>query len=226
MSTMVILQHLILYLTNDIPASDFYGMPADIATIWVELFSTIFFAATVAVLAWETILQRKEIEVDEYSELRQHHHDLITLQIDPDNEKTLEIFDKVKIPDEYRQINDDDNIILKPDEKRIFQLYLAEFDLYERVWLLKDEKEKITESEWLCWVMYLERVSHHWLFRYTFNQTRTIFTDGFMDEIKERIIDRQDRGEDAREKIIEDTKVAYEKEDEVVVFSKKAQYPK
>ncbi len=191
----------------------------DVAIVWVELFSTIFFACTVAVLVWETILQRKEIEVDEYQELRQHHHDLITLQIE--NPETLEIFDAVKMPDKYKS-KDDDKIILGKDEKQLFQVYLAEFDLYERVWLLKEEKEKLSEYEWICWIMYLERMSHHWLFRYSFNQTRTIFDDGFMDYVKEKIIDRQDMKEDARSMIIEDAKVEYMKQyKKELIFSEK-----
>ena len=99
--------------------------------------------------------------------------------------------------------------------------------MYERVWLLKkEEDDELSEYEWLCWFMYLEKMSHHWLFRYSFNQTRTIFDDGFMDYIKKKIIDLQDKGEDARGKILEDAKAEYMKEyKKELVFSDKSQYP-
>lgn len=190
---------------------NFFGFTADsdITIVWVEFFSTIFFAATVGVLVWESILQRKEIEVDEYSELRQHHHDLITLQIE--NKEVLRIFHKVKIPHHHDNIEDDKKV-LTLEEGQIFQVYVAEFDLYERVWLLKEEKEKLSEYEWICWMIYLESMSHHWLFRYSFNQTRTIFDKGFMDNIREKILDRQDKGENAKEKLEADAKDEYKKE--------------
>ena len=200
----MILQQLLSYST-----ASFFGIDGDIATLWIDFFSTVFFAGTVAVLVWESILQRKEIEVDEYSELRQHHHDLITLQIE--NPETLEIYNSVKLPAKYNNIKYH-KIVLEPPEKQLFQSYLAEFDLYERVWLLKEEKGKISEYEWICWAIYLERMSHHWMFRYSFNQTRTIFDDGFMDYVKEKIIDRQDRNEDARASLEEDAKAQYMKE--------------
>jgi hypothetical protein len=187
---------------------NFFGFSTDSDNliVWVEFFSTIFFAATVGVLVWETILQRKEIEVDEYAELRQHHHDLITLQIE--YPETLEIFDVVKMPDKYNDKKGDE-IVLEQSEKRLFQVYLAEFDLYERVWLLKEEKGKLTEYEWICWIIYLEKMSHHWLFRHCFNQTRTIFDNDFMKYVKEKIIDRQDAKEETRQKILDDAQKAY-----------------
>ncbi|MDE1842515.1 MAG: hypothetical protein KGH95_02570 [Thaumarchaeota archaeon] len=186
--------------------------------------TSVFFAATIGVLVYATILQRKAIEVDEYGDLREQHHDLITFQIE--NKETLEIFNKVIIPQKYRDI-DDEKIILDKDENLIFQYYVAEFDLYERVWFLKEEKSKLSEYEWVCWIIFMERMSHHWIFRYTFNQTRTIFDDGFMDYIREKIINRQDRGENAREKIIKDAQDEYQRKyGKELVFANKAPYQK
>lgn len=128
------------------------------------------------------------------------------------NTRRLEIFDEVKNPYPQHKGIDNEEKILSPDEKAIFQFYVAEFDLYERVWFLKEEKEKLSEYEWICWIIYLESMSHHWLFRYSFNQTRTIFDKGFMNYIKEKIIDRQDEGENSREKLEEDARVEYMKE--------------
>jgi hypothetical protein len=130
-------------------------------------------------------LQRKALEVDKYAELRQHHHDLMTFQIE--NPDTLEVFDPVKKPDKYKGKNDDE-IMLDDREKKIFQLYFAEFDLYERVWELKEEKEKLSEFEWIIWLLYLEKMSHHWLFKYTFDQARTIFDVDCMNDIRKNII--------------------------------------
>jgi hypothetical protein len=70
-------------------------------------------------------------------------------------------------------------------------------------------------------------MSHHWIFRYTFNQTRTIFDDEFMDYIRERIIERQDRNENAREEIVRDAQMEYVKEfGKELVFANKVEYQK
>lgn len=124
---------------------------------------------------------------------------------------TLNVFNVVKRPDKY-QGKKDDEIVLDEHEKQLFQVYLAEFDLYERVWLLKEEKEKLTEFEWLLWIMYLETMSHHWLFRYCFNQTRMIFDSNFMMFVRENIIEPQLKKENATDKIKGMAETEYEKE--------------
>ncbi|MDE1724492.1 MAG: hypothetical protein KGH76_01175 [Thaumarchaeota archaeon] len=207
-------------------AMNFFGFNSntDEIGVWVNLSTSIFFAATIGVLVYATILQRKAIEIDEYGDLREQHHDLITFQIE--NSETLEIFERVKIPQKYVGI-EDDKIILDKHENLLYQFYIAEFDMYERVWLLKKEKSKLTEYEWMCWIIYLEKMSHHWIFRYAFNQMRTIFDDEFMDHIREKIIERQDRNENVLEEIHEDAKRQYKKEyGKELVFSNRVEYQK
>jgi hypothetical protein len=116
---------------------NFFGFESntDEIGVWVNFSTSVFFAATIGVLAYATVLQRKAIEVDEYEDLREQHHDLILFQIE--NKETLEIFNEVKMPQKYRDV-DDDKIVLDEQESLISQFYVAEFDLYERVWLLKE----------------------------------------------------------------------------------------
>ena len=188
---MDVIQIIALITASNGKDNTFYGMNPEIALIWVELASTIAIVAIVVVLVWETILHKKDLAVDKYAELRQHRHDLITLQIDDGNMVTLDVFREIKMPENYRSYEEnDDEIPLTNDELRIFQFYVAEFDLYERVWSLKNEGDDVSEYEWLCWFVYLEKMSHHWLFTYAYNQTRTIFDAEFMAYVKTNLIDK------------------------------------
>jgi|SRR5579883_2588645 len=122
-------------------------------------------------------------------------------------------------------------IILDKHEILLYQFYVAEFDMYERVWFLKKEKSKLTEYEWTCWIIYMEKMSHHWIFRYAFNQMRTVFDDEFMDHIREKIreniIERQDRNENVLETLYEDAKREYKKEYGIdLIFSDRVEYQK
>ncbi|MGI0011448.1 MAG: hypothetical protein ACREAE_08620 [Nitrosopumilaceae archaeon] len=188
------------------------GMCVDVASFYVELASAIFFAATIGFLIWDTHLQRKssrleilDLKYNSYQSLRDNHHDQIRMQIEDDD--LLEIFTEHKMPDKYKGL---DKIELEKKETKIFSFYLSEFDLYERVFLAKEDPdiEDVNEYEWLTWLMYMEKISHHWLFVHTYNQTRKIFDTKFMNDIRSKIIEQKD----ASKYIEEEAKKAYFKE--------------
>lgn len=186
-----------------------YCTDSEIFSFWATLVSAIAVAITVAILAWQIFLQRKEMKVNEYSELRQHHHDLITNLFE--NEKTLVIYDHVPPPEKCENLKIGDTIELTKEEKIIFDVYVAEFDLYERVRQTREDGI-ITQYEWLCWLLYLESMSHNWLFRYVYNQTNSIFFPELMDDVLSYIIAIQDSHKDSRKNLIEEIKKAYSEE--------------
>lgn len=203
------------------------GKANDCATWWTSFYQTIALVATLAVLAWQVILQKKALSIDEYDKLREDHHDLIRLQEEvPD---TLEVFTRTPMPTHYVKMGKD--IVLKDNkDKIILNFYVATFDLWERVWNLKEEenkkikikyfglKSKVPADEWLCWMIYLERMSQHWLFRVAFNQSKYVFDNNFMEHIKNYIIDMQDNNgmDAARNALIKDLETEYKKEGDVL----------
>jgi hypothetical protein len=119
------------------------------------------------------------------------------------------VYDHEPLPQNYS--DDFNKIILSDKEKRVFDVYNAWFDLYERVWQQKTEKGNLDEDEWISWAIYLEEMSHHWIFRYTYNKTRPVFDSNFMDYIKNNIINVKDEGKDSREHLIALAKEEYRK---------------
>lgn len=142
---------------------------------------------------------------------------------------TLEVFTLTFMPPNYMAIEKD--IVLEdPKSKIILNFYIATFDLWERVWNLKEEekkkiktkyfrwKSKVPADEWLGWMIYLERMSHHWLFRVAFNQSKYVFDSDFMEHIKNNIIDMQDKHgmSAAREYLKNELKKVYENKGDVL----------
>lgn len=167
-------------------------IPVDLATFYAELISAIFFGITTWLLIkdyfggeYETKLQVRQMRDDSYGRIREHHHDLIRLQIE--QPKLMEIFKPIEKPKEYEG---KDEIELNTKQMQIFNFYLAEFDLYERVYLLLEDPafEKVDALEWITWLIYLEQISHHWLFKHTYEKTRELFYEEMMNAIKSDII--------------------------------------
>ncbi len=198
-----------------------FGMCADMASFYIELASAIFFAVTIGFLISDTHLQRKssrlevlDMKYNSYQALREHHHDQMRMQIEDDD--LLEIFTQRQMPDKYKGL---DKIELDKKETKIFHFYLTELDLYERVFLVKEDPEikEVTEYEWLAWLMFMERMSYHWLFVHAYNQTRKIFNIEFMNDIRTKIIEQKD----APKYLEEESKNAYFKEyGEVLTYPK------
>lgn len=197
---------------NNLPQEDW-------PMFYVDLASAIFFAATVVFMIQSNYQQKKdskkwaeeiniwtkEFKYDEYNEVRDDHHDLIRLQIE--QPELLKVFDEVLQPNpgykkkgiEFDNYQSSINRLSKTD-KQIFNFYVAEFDLYERVLDAKDENHALTDWEWTTWLLYLEKMSHHWLFVVAYNSMIKIFDPDFMEEIKEKIIDKKERAKEYLEK--------------------------
>lgn len=171
------------------------NVPLDLATFYAEAASAIFFAITTGFLIFdyknqnreelrqqrEEVRQLQQMRDDAYSILRDHHHDLLRLLIE--EPELFEVYNHVVRKDtNEKELNE--------KEIRIFNFYIAEFDLYERVrkYVNNPDFADVTEEEWISWLLYLEQISHHWLFRYTFEQTRTMFGEESMRLIDENII--------------------------------------
>lgn len=184
----------------------------DIASLYVELVSAATFVGTIIFLIidyssgeYQTKLQVRQMRDDAYSQLREHHHDLIRLQIE--RPKLMEIFEEKEKPKEYEGKNSDE-IKLNPLEMQIFNFYLAEFDLYERVYLLfiDPEFKKIDDAEWITWLLYLEQISHHWLFVHTLEKSGKLFDEKMIEQIKSSIIEQPNPKLDLESKLDEITK--------------------
>lgn len=209
----------------------FFKNCPQVAMAWTQFYSDIAFAATFGVLVYATFLQgnaillqkeqtksqvkQTQIQMDEmmvnkYAELRQHHHDLITALFEYPEATAVYAHEPLPhdFPDDFEKI-----ILTKQEDRRLYNTYNAWFDLYERVWTQYHDKKIISEFEWLAWMIYLEQMSYHWIFRYAYNKNRPIFDNNFMDYIKEHIIDVQDRNESSREHLISLAKKAYHDEE-------------
>mgnify|MGYP001596333502 CR=1 FL=1 len=100
---------------------------------WVNLAATIFFAATVGLMLWDTRTQKKGLRQEAYQAVREVHTNLVQMIL----EKPLlnEVYKKTPKPDEreWEKFTD--------DEKTIGHYYGLHFDLYERLFALYHEKK-------------------------------------------------------------------------------------
>jgi hypothetical protein len=135
------------------------------------------------------VQQFEDSQRGSYEILREDHQELIQLQI---QDKDLSpIYDIVSKPTR-NHVNG--KFPLTAEERKIYNFYVAEFDLYERVWRVKKESsEEISDAEWIAWLLYLEKMSHHWLFEYTFYEYRKIFDEEVMREIETKVIESTQR---------------------------------
>jgi len=162
------------------------------ALFWVELASAVFFAMTVVFLIIDYRNQQKDREnqveqmrQDAYSRIREHHHDLLRLQIEE------ELTDVFTVSPEAKYNKDTDESCIEEKDRYLYNFYLAEFDLFERVRHLVDDPnyKSVNESEWISWLIYLEKFSQHYMFRYTFERTTNIFSEDLVEAIQNNIID-------------------------------------
>ncbi|MGI0010944.1 MAG: hypothetical protein ACREAE_06060 [Nitrosopumilaceae archaeon] len=150
---------------------------------FVNIISTIFFAATTAFLILDLRLQRKGLRQDAYSQLRSDHQELMRFQVENKLLKFLE----------PKRAKGDREIRLSNEVKEIHQFYMLEFDLYERVWLGMVEEHVMYYAEWLQWLEYLEEISKskEEVFIDTFNYCDHLFEKNFMNEVTERVIENK-----------------------------------
>lgn len=134
------------------------------------------------ILVWQARLEIDTVVREAYATLRSDHQNLIHLPIE--NEKLLKIFQRTKNVDGKE-------IELTSDENIIVQHYVAEFDLYERVWDDMKDNDVLSDLEWQQWLVWIEDMSHHELFRYTFDKYRYMFDDAFMEDIGQNIIEKK-----------------------------------
>lgn len=190
-STVVLISRPIVNDVKDKP--DTFGTYAEWVSVYVEAASAGFFAYTVWLMIIGNRTTTEELRYDMYQQLRDHHHDLLRLQMEWEKSLLLDVYLNVPKPSDAAHDNESfkegNPAELKSEKEReIFNFYVAEFDLYERVYEVKKDGV-IDEEEWLTWLLYLEKISHHWLFRFCYNSTRMVFDEELMKEITDKIID-------------------------------------
>lgn len=162
------------------------------AYFWVEFASALFFAVTVVFLIIDYKNQQKDrktqveqMRQDAYSSIREHHHDLLRLQIEQ------ELTDVFTVSPEKKYDKDTDESCIDEEDRYLYNFYLAEFDLYERVRHLVDDPDykSVDESEWISWLIYLEKISQHYMFRYAIERTTDIFSEEFVEAAQHNIIE-------------------------------------
>lgn len=199
-------QFVIEHVSGNIGKPDTYGPYAEWVSGYVEAASVGFFAYTVWLMITGNRTTSEGLRYDKYQELRDHHHDLMRLQME--YPELLDVYKKVPKPtaEEYGKLFDqqDDEKNLTSKDARIFNFYVAEFDLYERVFEVKQEGV-IKEEEWLSWLLYLEKLSHHWIFRLCYNSMCRIFDNEFMMQIRDDIISKENAKEHIEMRIKECT---------------------
>lgn len=197
-------------------ANDIFGMTMEIATFWVDFWSTIFFLITTGFLIWSFVFQWKEhklskesLHIDKYGALRDHHHDIARLLVEEEDLQV--VFQPTSIELDKREKDNSGKIMLTKEELRIFNFYILELDLYERIFELREEQKELDEperefkeSEWVGWLLYLEKMSYHWIFTHTYNEVKDMYDDDFMEEVRTKIIEKPD----ARE-LLKEYEIAY-----------------
>ena len=163
-------------------------MPEELTPeFWVNLFATIFFAATVGLMLWDIHNQKKVHRDDTYEVLRDDHAEIVKLQLE--NSDLDEIWKKVDQPtnvDETKWTEE----TKETKERKIFLFYVLIFDLYERLHWELIQKEildatKQRKKEWGYWLEWLKRISKHWLFEYTFDSVFPVYDEDFVTNIAE-----------------------------------------
>jgi hypothetical protein len=126
------------------------------------------------------LYQIKTIRADTYEKLRSDHHELIRLEVS--EKELLHEMLQHNPTSAHKKLHE-----LSPDELKLLHFYVLEFDLYERIYMAKRKHwGLIKEDEWEMWLKWLDPISHHWLFKYTYDQFYEIYEPGMMVAIRER----------------------------------------
>jgi len=149
--------------------------------MYLDLFSTLFFAATIGLLIWDTRVSVRGLKQDAYMQLRTDHHALIGKVIE---QKSLRKIFTLK-PNE----NDEVSKTLKNDEIRQIKTYFTlEFDLYERLYDEMKKNKNIKYEEWLQWLIWLEKISRNKLFTDALNEIKLKFWQDAMADLEHHLI--------------------------------------
>lgn len=154
---------------------------------WIELFSTIFFAATIGIMIWEANRQKKDFKAqieglrkESYEIIRNDHAELGKMLIE---NKTLRKIWKFESDPNIKISND--------EEKQIFEYYILQLDLYERLFLLMiKEDSNVKYHEWQMWLSWLQSITHHKIFKKTFDEFKHVYDPEFVNEIEENLFNK------------------------------------
>jgi len=146
-------------------------------SMYLDLFSTLFFAATIGLLIWGTRVSVKGLKQDAYIELRDNHQNLIGKMIEqPSLRKILDLK-----PNKVHEVSEK----LTTDEICQIKVYFTlEFDLYERLYDEMKKNKKILYEEWLQWLIWLEKLSRNRLFKETFDEIKLKFWQDVMSNLE------------------------------------------
>jgi len=134
-------------------------------------------------------LQKKEIEAlreqtqyADYQKLRDHHQELIRMQVN--NPRLFKIWDNDNKKPRDKIVDN-----LTKEEELLFHFYILQFDLLERVYdhFTNTEPENIGELEaWLDWT---RPMANHWLFEFTLDEysKRGLYNE-FYKWIREKLV--------------------------------------
>lgn len=147
---------------------------------WVNLSATIFFAATVGLMLWDTRTQKKGLHQEAYQAVRADHTELIRMILD--KPFLNQVYDTVQRPSDKKAWED-----FTPDEKTIGHYYGLHFDLYERLFALYNKNE-MEKEEWKQWILWLKQMSGHWLFEEMFSEIANVLDKKFVEIVKKEIL--------------------------------------
>lgn len=163
---------------------------------YLELFSTIFFAGTIGIMIWEAYRQKKDFKAqieglrkESYEIIRNDHNELCKLLIE--NKTLLKIWELEK-PDKDTKNEDREKPaeLEEDEEKQIFQFYILQLDLYERLFFLMiKEESNVPYHEWQMWLSWLENTARHPHFKKTFDKFAHIYDPELVKEINENIFE-------------------------------------
>ena len=122
------------------------------------------------------------INQQHYQKIRDDHQSQIRVLLN--DQELLACFNQDEIPDTLEKDFDIDK--LKPIERKIFNFFILEFDLYERVFLAKNSGI-IDNEEWELWLEWFKIFKKNWIFRFTFERMAHVFESELMNSIGEAI---------------------------------------
>ncbi|QLH02658.1 hypothetical protein C5F47_03325 [Nitrosopumilus cobalaminigenes] len=123
------------------------------------------------------------VDQQHYQQIRQDHIHQLRMLV---NDKELLVCYNVdKIPEGHNEETLEVSQ-LNTIERKIFNFFILELDLYERVFVAKDAG-LLEEDEWVLWLEWFKMFKNNWIFEFAFKRMAHIFHPEMMDVVGKEI---------------------------------------
>jgi len=148
----------------------------DISSV-ATFIGTIVLVLTLVVLIWQVKAQIRALKQDAYQRCQSDYSSIIRLLVEnPELTKIYDDLSKTGVAGPSNWVR------YSTDDKRLYNYLELNYELFERVYLLRLDKW-IDDSTWAQWNTWLKELAKHPLFKDIYEDNRNMFDKRFQDYI-------------------------------------------